>query len=101
MECQPSITFLLVASSTSKGGTTCPPGIASILIAPCVSLSSRAPNILNCSCSVLPAGQLDCILIDLLAGACACAATANAAAAAPATGCGFPAIPLLPGGGPA
>src|ERR671935_2750538 len=95
MECQPSSTFLLVASSTSKGGTICPPGIASILIAPCVSLSTRSANILKCSCSVLLAGQLDCILMVLLAGACACAPAANAAAASAATNVRVPMVLLL------
>src|SRR5229473_6102271 len=84
MACQPSSTFLLVASSTSKAGTICPPGMASILIAPCVSLSTRSPNILKCSCSVLLAGQLDCILRVFVAGACALAAMVNAAATRPA-----------------
>src|SRR5258706_8441327 len=77
MACQQSSTFLLVGSSPSKAGTICPAGIASILIAPWVSLSTRSPNILKCSCSVLLAGQVDCILMDLLAGACACAPKAT------------------------
>src|SRR5258708_1795944 len=71
MACQPSSTFLLVASSTSKGGTICPAGMASILIDPAVSLSTRSAKVLKCSCSVLLAGQVDCILIDFTAGACA------------------------------
>src|SRR6185295_9475964 len=78
MACQPSSTFLLVASSTSKAGTICPAGMASILIPPCVSLSTFSPNSLKCSCSVLLAGQVDCILIDFGAGACACAPKATA-----------------------
>src|SRR3954465_1556167 len=83
MACQPSSTFLLVASSTSKAGTICPAGSASILIEPCESFSTRSPNILKCSCSVLLAGQVDCILIDF--GACACApALRNVAAMATA-----------------
>src|SRR6185503_1757544 len=82
MACQPSSTFLLVASSTSKAGTICPAGMASILIPPWVSLSTRSLNILKCSCSVLLAGQVDCILIDF--GACACAASEKAARTAAA-----------------
>src|SRR3954470_15143351 len=82
MACQPSSTFLLVASSTSNAGTICPAGMASILIPPCVSLSTFSPNILKCSCSVLLAGQVDCILIDFGAGACACAPKLTAAASA-------------------
>src|SRR5262245_17472880 len=78
MACQPSSTFLLVASSTSNAGTICPAGMASTLSEPCVSLSSRSPKILKCSCSVLLAGQVDCILIVFGAGACACAPKANA-----------------------
>src|SRR6266850_1159598 len=89
MACQPSSTFLLVASSTSKGGTICPPGIASILIPPWVSLSTRSANILKCSCSVLLAGQVDCILIAFTAGAgaavCAAASRLNPAVNANAT----------------
>ena len=48
------------------------------LMPPWVSLSRRSPNILKCSCRVLLAGQVDCILIDFGAGACACAPKATA-----------------------
>src|SRR5688572_28807198 len=85
MACQPSITFLLLASSTSNAGTTCPAAIASILMLPWVSLSTRSPKILKCSCRVLLAGQVDCILIDFGVGACACAPNAAAAASAAMT----------------
>src|SRR6185436_7119288 len=71
----------LVASSTSNAGTIWPAGMASILIEPWVSFSSRSPKILKCSWSVLLAGQVDCILSDFVAGACACAAKLSAAAA--------------------
>src|ERR1700740_2645354 len=94
MACQPSSTFLLVAASTSKAGPICPAGMASILIPPCVSLSTFSPNSLKCSCSVLLAGQVDCILIDFGAGACACAPKASAAASA-AMMCLFIGIPLV------
>src|SRR3954470_13924138 len=80
MACQPSSTFLLVASSTSNAGTICPAGSASILMLPCVSLSTRSAKMRKWSCSVLLAGQVDCILIAFAAGACAC--TPNAATAA-------------------
>src|SRR5262245_44900850 len=69
MACQPSSTFLCVASSTSKGGTIWPAGMASILTLPCVSLSTRSAKCLKCSCSVLLAGQVDCILSVREAGA--------------------------------
>src|SRR5437773_9623195 len=71
MECQPSRTFLLVASSTSKGGTICPAAMASIFSDPEVSFSRRSAKILKCSCSVMLAGQVDCIFSVRGAGACA------------------------------
>src|SRR5260221_10358381 len=79
MACQPSSTFLLVASSTSNAGTICPAAIASILMPPWVSFSVRSANILKCSCSVLLAGQVDCILTFFGAGACAAAVVEKAA----------------------
>src|SRR5258706_5591514 len=81
MACQPSSTFLLVASSTSKAGTIWPAGIASILIEPWVSFSRRSAKVLKCSCKVLLAGQVDCIFSDFVAGACAFAARLKTAAA--------------------
>src|SRR5438046_3552506 len=53
MACQPSRTFRLVASSTSKGGTICPAAMASIFSDPEVSFSRRSAKILKCSCSVM------------------------------------------------
>jgi len=69
MACQPSRTFLLVASSTSKAGTICPAAMASIFSDPEVSFSRRSANILKCSCSVMLAGQVDCIFSVRGAGA--------------------------------
>src|SRR2546428_4825431 len=71
MACQPSRTFLLVASSTSKAGTICPAAMASIFSDPEVSFSRRSAKILKCSCSVMLAGQVDCIFSVRGAGACA------------------------------
>src|SRR5437870_3780471 len=73
MACQPSRTFRLVASSTSKAGTICPAAMASIFSDPEVSFSRRSAKILKCSCSVMLAGQVDCIFRVRGAGACACA----------------------------
>src|SRR5258708_63992 len=94
MACQPSSTFLLVASSTSKGGTIWPAGMASIFRPPAVSLSTRSAKILKCSCRVLLAGQVDCILIDLAAGACAPASRLNPAAKANATAKAIERLPM-------
>ena len=58
----PSMTFLDVASRTSKAGTTCPAAMASILSVPLESLSTLSANSLKWSCAVELAGQLDCIL---------------------------------------
>src|SRR5438094_6330322 len=71
MACQPSRTFRLVASSTSKAGTICPAAMASIFSDPEVSFSRRSAKILKCSCSVMLAGQVDCIFRVRGAGACA------------------------------
>src|SRR4030081_1265091 len=71
MACQPSRTFLLVASSTSKAGTICPAAMASIFNDPEVSFSRRSAKILKCSCSVMLAGQVDCIFSVRGAGVCA------------------------------
>src|SRR5258708_10315054 len=46
---------------------------------PWVSFSVRSANILKCSCSVLLAGQVDCILTFFGAGACAAAVMEKAA----------------------
>src|SRR3972149_2010747 len=56
------MTFLLVASSTSKAGTIAPAGSVSILRRPADILSTRSANILKLSKSVRDAGQLACIL---------------------------------------
>src|SRR5260221_12010735 len=48
---------------------------------PWVSFSVRSANILKCSCSVLLAGQVDCILTFFGAGACAAAVMEKAAVA--------------------
>ena len=55
------------------GGTICPAAWASILRVPCVSFSVRSAKILKCSCSVLLAGQVDCIFSVRGAGAWASA----------------------------
>jgi hypothetical protein len=51
-----------VASRISKGGTTAPPGSASILRLPPVSLSTRSAKNLKASCVVDALGTADCIL---------------------------------------
>src|SRR6267143_5474711 len=71
MACHPSRTVLLVASSTSNAGTICPAAIASIFSDPDVSFSRRSAKILKCSCSVMLAGQVDCIFSVRGAGVCA------------------------------
>src|SRR6185312_2569496 len=58
----PSMTFLCVPSMISNGGTTAPPGSASILRLPPVSLSTRSAKNLSASCVVLDGGTADCIL---------------------------------------
>src|SRR6266542_5881935 len=58
----PSITFLWVASRISKGGTIAPPGKASILRLPPVSLSTRSAKNLRASWVVDDGGTADCIL---------------------------------------
>src|SRR5262245_29583003 len=55
----PSITFLCVASRISKGGTIAPPGNASILRLPPVSLSTRSAKNLRASCVVDDGGTAD------------------------------------------
>ena len=55
----PSITFLLVASRISNGGTIWPAASASILTCPLVSLSTFSAKYLKLSCSVRLAGQVD------------------------------------------
>ncbi len=52
------MTFLWVASSTSKGGTIWPPGKASILMRPPVTTSSRLPKACIWSKAAPEAGQL-------------------------------------------
>src|SRR5262245_27210625 len=58
----PSITFLWVASRISNGGTIAPPGSASILRAPPVSLSTRSAKNFKPSCVVEDGGTADWIL---------------------------------------
>src|SRR5215510_9909362 len=69
----PSITFLWVASRISKGGTIAPPGKASILSCPPVSLSTRSAKNLKASCVVDDGGTADCIFRTR-----GCSANANA-----------------------
>src|SRR5262245_27611185 len=78
----PSITFLWVASRISKGGTIAPPGSASILRLPPVSLSTRSAKNLKASCVVDDGGTADCIF--RIRGCWASAVPANARAIAPA-----------------
>src|SRR5687768_5490856 len=80
MAWKPSITFLLVASSTSNAGTICPAASGSIFTCPCVSLSTRSVRSRRWSCSVMLAGQVDCTLTDF--GAWAKPFIENAQAAA-------------------
>src|SRR5215207_6063737 len=72
----PSITFLCAPSRISKGGTTAPPGSASILRLPPVSLSTRSAKNLKASCVVDDGGTADCIL--RVRGCWASAVPANA-----------------------
>ena len=58
----PSMTFLLVASSTSKAGTIVPAGSGSIFSVPPESLSTRSATSLRWSKIVSEAGQLAWIL---------------------------------------
>src|SRR4029453_19461811 len=58
----PSITFLCAASRISNGGAIAPPGSASILRLPPVSLSTRSAKNLSASCVVDDGGTADCIL---------------------------------------
>src|SRR5687768_9156425 len=83
MEWKPSSTFLLVASSTSKGGTICPAASTSIFTWPAVSLSTRSARPRRWSWIVRLAGQVDCTLRVLVpdAGACAWTLKLNRAAA--------------------
>ena len=78
----PSITFLCVPSRISKGGTTAPPGSASILSLPPVSLSTRSAKNLRASCVVDDGGTADCILRVRGCWASAVPANANVAEAA-------------------
>src|SRR6266487_4243227 len=71
----PSITFLWLASRISKGGTMAPPGRASILSWPPVSLSTRSAKNLKASCVVDDGGTADCIL--RIRGCWASAVSAN------------------------
>src|SRR5215207_7602403 len=79
----PSITFLCAASRISNGGTIAPPGSASILRLPPVSLSTRSAKNLSASCVVLDGGTADCILSVL--GCWASAAPADASETETAT----------------
>src|SRR5919106_1441666 len=81
MECAPSSTFLCVASSTSKAGTTCPAVRVSILIAPAVVLSRRSAMKRKLSQAVTVLGQEACIF-SVRAG-CPKAGAASAAAITP------------------
>src|SRR5262245_16824333 len=74
----PSITFLWVASRISKGGTIAPPGKASILSCPPVSLSTRSAKNLKASCVVDDGGTADCIFRTRGCWASAAPANANA-----------------------
>src|SRR5918994_377085 len=78
----PSITFLCVASRISNGGTTAPPGSASILRLPPVSLSTRSAKNLRASCVVDDGGTADWILRTRGCWARAVPANAKAAQAA-------------------
>src|SRR5215213_772350 len=79
----PSITFLCAASRISNGGTMAPPGSASILRLPPVSLSTRSAKNLSASCVVLDGGTADCIFSVL--GCWASAGPANASETETAT----------------
>src|SRR6267143_3996026 len=94
MACQPSRTFLLVASSTSKAGTICPAAMASIFNDPAVSFSRRSAKILKCSCSVMLAGQVDCIFSVRDAGACAWLSRLKPAANANTTATAIVRLPI-------
>src|SRR5918994_4284342 len=72
------MTFLWVASRISNGGTIAPPGNASILSWPPVSLSTRSAKNLKASWVVDVAGTADCILSTR--GCWASVGTANATA---------------------
>src|SRR5260221_8579410 len=67
---------------------------------PLVSFSVRSANILKCSCSVLLAGQVDCILTFFGAGACAAAVMEKAAVAIAAAVGGLCILKSSPGGRP-
>src|SRR5262245_954968 len=75
----PSITFLCEPSRISNGGTTAPPGSASILRFPPVSLSTRSAKNLRASCVVDDGGTADCTL--RVRGCWASAVPANASVA--------------------
>src|SRR5919108_2361093 len=78
----PSITFLCVPSRISNGGTTAPPGSASILRLPPVSLSTRSAKNFRASCVVDDGGAADCILRTRGCWASAVPANAKVAQAA-------------------
>src|SRR5260221_8518265 len=94
MGCKLSSTFLLLVSSSANGARFWRAGMASFVRPPAVSLSTRSAKILKCSCRVLLAGQVDCILIDLPAGACAPALRLNPAAKANATAKAIERLPM-------